>query len=113
MNYAHPLLMAVAAISMLLTGAGAYRLLSAIARRIDPALPVIERGMSALEKMAGVAQSVADTQKVLLDMREGIEQIRIAMACIFKEIDQTKARKLPCEDPTSGMCLYRREQNET
>jgi len=86
------ILLGAGAISMMTAGAGAYRLLSAAAKRIDPVLPLAERAVCALEREAAAAEKSAEITDVLHDLREGQEQIRISMSALTLEVQEVIAK---------------------
>jgi hypothetical protein len=100
------ILVGVGALSIAMTGVGAFRVLNSAAKKIDPSLPLFERGTAAIEKIAAVAQASLETQQILADLREGQEQIRISIACIASDLESVKAKQTPCAAADGAMCRY-------
>jgi hypothetical protein len=85
------ILQAAAAISILMGGAGAFRLLSGGTESIKRIPSALERSAVAAERSADVAEQYASQAQVLLDLREGQEQIRITMSTMAAGMQE-----LPC-----------------
>ena len=101
----HGIMLIVAVFSVLLGGAGMFKLLTALARRVDPALPIQERGVKALETIAIAAPAVNENTRLLTEMRDMVQEFSISFSALAKEFDELKRRRLPCEDPRWG-CNY-------
>jgi hypothetical protein len=91
MNSGTLILQIAAAISILMAGAGAFRLLSSGSESIKRVPGALERSADAAERQAKVIETYADLAKTLYDLREGQEQIRITMSTVAGTV-----QALPC-----------------
>lgn len=81
-----------------MAGVGAFRLFNSGARIIERVPTALERSAEAQERQAVVAEQNAELAKMLYDLRDGQDQIRITMSSLAEHIQE-----LPCALAAPGV----------